>query len=109
MAVACGVDIIYIPDIQNILNDEQKLKKFFDASELTTTTAEHLAGIIAAKEAFFKAIGQIPRFREVQIAYEKSNKPRLVVSPELQQYESSDVSISHDKDYAIAFVVLEPI
>ncbi len=107
MTVLCGVDIVYIPGIQKILKDEMTMKKIFDPSELTTTTSEHLAGIIAAKEAFFKALGKVPHFRDVQIAYEKSHKPRLVVAPKLQTYRTCDVSISHDKDYAIAFVVLE--
>jgi phosphopantetheine--protein transferase-like protein len=107
MAILCGVDIIYIPGIKNILKDEKKLEKFFDATELTNTSAEHLAGIIAAKEAFFKALGEIPRFRDIQIAYKDSHKPYLIISPELQKYQSIDVSISHDKDYATAFVVIE--
>lgn len=107
MAVKCGVDIIYIPDMQKLFKNEATLQKFFDPTELTTDDMQHLAGIIAAKEAFFKALGQVPHFRDVQIAYEKSNKPQLVVSPQLKKYQNADVSISHDKDYAVAFVVLE--
>jgi phosphopantetheine--protein transferase-like protein len=107
MAVACGTDIIYIPGLQKIIKDEAMLDKFFDPKELIRTTSEHLAGIIAAKEAFFKALGVFPKFREVQIAYEKSGKPKLIVSPKFQTFTSCDVSISHDNDYAIAMVVLE--
>lgn len=107
MSFASGVDIIYIPGLQKMLKDESMLKKFFDPSELTPATPEHLAGIIAAKEAFFKALGIIPKFREVQIVHEKSGKPRLQVSPKYQNYISADVSISHDKDYAVGFVVLQ--
>jgi holo-[acyl-carrier protein] synthase len=106
MSLACGVDIIYIPDIQKILRDEVMLDKFFDPTEIHPATAEHLAGVIAAKEAFFKALGLIPKFRDVKITYEKSGKPKLLTSLS-QTFTSSDVSISHDKDYAIAFVVLE--
>lgn len=107
MAFACGTDIIYIPGIQKIIRDESMLDKFFDPAELSPSTPEHLAGIIAAKEAFFKALGILPKFREVEIGYEKSGKPKLIVSPQFQTFKSSDVSISHDKDYAMAFVVLE--
>ena len=107
MAVTCGVDIIYIPGLKNISRDEAMLNKFFDPKELTKTSIEHLSGIIAAKEAFFKALGIIPRFRDVQIGYEKSGKPKLIAAPSLQKFTSCDVSISHDKDYAVAFVVLE--
>ena len=107
MGVLCGVDIIYIPGIKHILKDEKRLEKFFDSTELTDTTTEHLAGIIAAKEAFFKALGEIPHFRNIQIAYQNSNKPYIVATSRLQTYRSIDISISHDKDYAIAVVVLE--
>lgn len=107
MGFACGVDMLYIPGITRILMDEAMLEKFFDSQELQRTDPEHLAGIIAAKEAFFKALGIIPKFREIQVTHEKSGKPKLVVSPKYQQFASIDVSISHDKDYAVAFVVLE--
>lgn len=107
MAIVCGVDIIYIPGLWNIIQDEAMLDKFFDPRELHPTTNEHLAGIIAAKEAFFKALGMVPKFRDVHITYEKSGKPKLVVAPHLQSFKSCDVSISHDRDYAVAFVVLE--
>ena len=107
MAIACGVDIIYIPGLQKIKQDEAMLNKFFDPKELSRSTPEHLAGVIAAKEAFFKALGIVPKFREVQVAYEKSGKPKLIVSPAFQKFISCDVSISHDKDYAVGFVVLE--
>ncbi|HSX09371.1 MAG TPA: 4'-phosphopantetheinyl transferase superfamily protein [Candidatus Saccharimonadales bacterium] len=107
MAVLCGVDIVYIPGIKKILNDASLLQKFIDPAELRTSTPEHLAGIIAAKEAFFKALGQVPHFREVSLEYSISHKPRLNVSPKFQTFDSCDVSISHDTDYAVAFVVLE--
>ena len=107
MAFVCGVDIIYIPEIKRLIRDESMLDKFFDPKELEKNTPEHLAGIIAAKEAFFKALGTVPKFRDIQITYEDSGKPQLVIPPQFQTFTSSDVSISHDKDYAVAFVVLE--
>ena len=107
MAIACGVDIIFIPGITKIRNDAELMEKFFDPAELTKMTIEHLAGIIAAKEAFFKAIGIVPRFRDITIVYTDTGKPKLLVTPEFHKYGSIDVSISHDKDYAIGFVVLE--
>ena len=83
------------------------LNKFFDANEIGIASSEHLAGIIAAKEAFFKALGKVPKFREVQIRHDPAGKPTLVVPPTLHTFSSCDVSISHDGDYAVAFVVLQ--
>lgn len=106
MRVACGVDLVYIPRIKSIIQNADQMEKLFDPKELVNKSEEHLAGIIAAKEAFFKAIGEVPRFRDVLIAYEKKGKPHLTISPTLQTFQAIDVSISHDNEYATAFVVL---
>ena len=116
MAIKCGTDIVYIPAIAKLLKDELMLSKFFHPSELTTpelstgkvrASMEHLAGVIAAKEAYFKALGIIPKFSEIQLAHEASGRPMIVATTALQTYKSCDVSISHDHDYAIAMVILE--
>ena len=113
MAILCGVDIVYVPKIKRLIGKEATLQKFFHATELGSigsksgSDAQHLAGIIAAKEAFFKALGLVPKFNAVKVDYETSGRPKLIVSPEFRTYKDCDVSISHDKDYAIAFVVME--
>jgi phosphopantetheine--protein transferase-like protein len=107
MAILCGTDIVHIPKVEGMLGNDAVLRRFFHASELSRSDAEHLAGILAAKEAFFKALGVLPRFQEVELLYEPSGRPKLVVSPEFKKFDSCDVSISHEKDYAIAMVVLE--
>ncbi len=119
MALLCGTDIVYIPDMIRVLKEEAVLKKFFQPSELivpelsdkqsnSNVSLEYLAGVIAAKEAFFKALGMVPKFLDVSIGYEVSGRPKLIVAPEWQaKYISSDLSISHDKNYAIAMVILE--
>lgn len=107
MKVACGVDIVHIPSVAKMLGRDELLKKFFHLSEVKNATAEHLAGFIAAKEAFFKALGIPPKFLEVQINTQQSGRPELIVSQEFKKFKNVDVSISHDKDYAIAFVIIE--
>lgn len=118
MSVRCGVDIVFIPDMMRLFKDEAVAKRFFLPSELLapelsrkdqkiSIPMEHLAGVVAAKEAFFKAIGRVPKFMDIEIAYEASGRPRLVVAPEWQTFKSADVSISHDNEYATAVVLLE--
>ena len=107
MNIACGVDIVYIPNIAKMEGKHALLQKFFHQNEIGNATAEHLAGLIAAKEAFFKALRTSPKFLEIQIKHKDSGKPEFIVSPEFKKFTSVDVSISHDKDYAIAFVILE--
>ncbi len=106
--IRCGIDIVYIPSLVNRLKDEAVLKKFFHANEVKNGSIEHLAGVVAAKEAFFKALGVIPKFLEVQIGYEPSGRPLIIAAPQWQKHIiNSDVSISHDKNYATAVVLLE--
>lgn len=117
MKIATGIDILYIPGMAKHLDDEQFLAKYFDHSEVASDTfnlgsvsseraAEHLAGVIAAKEAFFKALGKVPKFRDVVVAYENSGRPKIIPSPEWRVFEQCDISISHDSDYACAVAVL---
>ena len=102
MAVFCGTDIVHIPSIKRIINDDSLLKKYFHSSELGDI--EHLAGIMAAKEAFFKAIGTVPKFLEIEIQHESTGRPKIVTSI---KHKRCDMSISHDQDYAISMVVVE--
>lgn len=107
-----GIDLVHIAKMKKMLQNEAALKRVFHSSELETTnkksnTAEHLAGIFAAKEALFKAIGTTPQWLDVEVIHEISGKPKLNYSSDLtQKIQEADVSISHDEDYAIASVVL---
>lgn len=98
-----GTDIVHIPRVERLMRSEAALRRMFHPSELGS--AEHLAGIIAAKEAYFKALGTKPRFLAIEVGHEKSGRPLLKTG---MRHAACDLSISHDKDYAIAVVALEP-
>ncbi|MBS3176319.1 4'-phosphopantetheinyl transferase superfamily protein [Candidatus Woesearchaeota archaeon] len=69
--------------------------------------AEHLAGKIALKEAFFKAFEMKPRWLDLEVKETSSGKPKLIVYTVLiDKIEKMDYSISHDGDYAVAQVVV---
>lgn len=103
----CGIDLVHIPTLALTLKSMAVMKQFFHAAELDNTQPEHLAGVLAAKEAFFKALGVVPKFQDIQVAYEPSGRPTLLVAPQWQTFASCDVSISHDQDYATAVVLLD--
>ncbi len=107
MPIRCGIDIVHIPSLVPKLKSEITLRMMFHQVELKNSKLEHLAGVIAAKEAFFKTLGVRPKFLDVEVAYESSGRPYMVVSPEWQKFEEIDVSISHDQDYATAVVILK--
>lgn len=106
MSIRTGIDLVYVPAVRKMLGNDKTLSRFFHQSELQSDP-QHLAGIIAAKEAFFKALGAVPKFLEIEVVYAASGRPRIKSSPQLKNYKSCDLSISHEKDYAVAVVVME--
>jgi len=104
-----GTDVVYIPRIKKLLEQEKSLKKVFHKSEYKDFRAEHIAGVFAVKEAFFKAIGKKVNWLEIEIKNKKTGKPLLIISDNLRdkfKIKDVDISISHDKDYAIAQVLI---
>ena len=99
-----GIDIVYLPEFEKRL--KRSAAKVFLPIELSQNkTTESLAGIFAAKEAFFKALGRKENWLDVWIEKNKNGKPELfsdLASPLVKK----EVSISHAGDYAVAIVVL---
>ncbi len=106
MNIKCGIDLVHTREMEQIKKDDSLMAKFFHSKEIGNGTIEHLAGIVAAKEAFFKCLGILPKFLEIEILYEKTGKPHVVAPSHSTYYESIDLSITHEKDYASAIVVM---
>lgn len=108
MVLRTGIDIIHIPKLAKQAQTQGYLDKMLHPSEQHNLEPPHLAGIIAAKEAFFKAINQPLDWLAVEVEYEDSGRPKLNLSEQYDtQVSDLDVSISHDHEYAIAQVVIE--
>ncbi len=106
MKLKIGVDIIYIPKFKKLLKNEYFINKVFHKTETKRYEIQHLAGIFATKEAFFKALGENPKWLDVEII--SNGKPKInLVSKYKKIIKNLDISISHDKDYAIANVIIE--
>lgn len=56
MKTKIGIDIVYIPRFKALMQNKSFINKVFHASEIQDYRPEHLAGIFAAKEAFFKSL-----------------------------------------------------
>ncbi len=104
MQVRTGVDIVYLPAFERLAQNPAARKRVFHPSELARDKNEHLAGVFAIKESFFKALGKNPRFLDIEVVRGKG-KPS-VMYPSRYGIRSLDVSVSHEKDYCIASVVL---
>jgi len=99
-----GTDIVYLPRIQNdtafsryILTEEEQEEYLARGNERRKT--EYLGGRFAAKEAIFKAT-QDPEYLKYSILNDEKCRPYVKDHPEIQ------ISLSHDQDYAVAFVMI---
>ncbi len=125
MIYGIGTDIIEVERIKkNLLYGKDLKTKLFTDKEIAYCDekkrfAEHFAARFAAKEAFFKALGTGWRngfaFTEIEITNDQLGKPSIEVSGKikdfvnLQKITNIQLSISHIKDTAIAFVTLEKL
>lgn len=98
-----GTDLVRISRIEKSIKSESFLNKVFTEKEREyCKKAENFAGIFAAKEAYFKAVGtgiKLP-MTDVEILHNAAGKPFI------NGKENCDVSISHDGDYAVAAVII---
>lgn len=100
-----GIDIVYLPEFEEKLKN-LSMERFFLSHELSQNkSTASLAGIFAAKEAFFKAIGAKENWLDVWVEKTKEGKP-FIKSVFIKDGQKAEVSISHAGDYAIATVMI---
>jgi holo-[acyl-carrier protein] synthase len=114
-----GVDIIEINRIEEVIKRWGKtfLERVFTPSELKLcSNTSSLAARFAAKEAVLKAIGACDKgisWQDIEILAEGSGKPLVNLTGKAKfQADTSAISrislsLSHSKDYAVAFVIGE--
>jgi holo-[acyl-carrier protein] synthase len=124
MIYGIGTDLVEVARIQDSLDrfgdhfalrvlSEREMQEF----HLSNTKARFLAKRFAAKEAFAKALGTGIRkpatFENIGIGHDDLGKPVFDLAPELQacleikSIQFAHLSISDEKAFATAFVVLE--
>jgi holo-[acyl-carrier-protein] synthase len=103
-----GIDIVEIRRITDIVKryGDKFLNRVFTQQELDYVTKkrrmhESLAGRFAAKEAFIKAYGRKLGWKEIEVLQVKG-KPRISCGG----MDYQEVSISHERSYAVAVVVI---
>ena len=123
--ITTGVDMVYIPRVENALKryGARFIERVFTAREVAASHGypHELAARFAAKEAVAKALGvgmrvMSPlgvRWHEVETLRDRLGKPIVVLNgraaeraQELGLVEWA-VSLSHEREYAIAFVVAQ--
>ncbi len=123
MIAGIGIDIIEINRIRRVLEQNPAFRqKVYSEQEIAycETKADpclSYAARFAAKEAFMKALGtgwnHEVSWVEIETVVEDKSAPRLVISGRTKQtLESKSISnchlsLSHEKDYSVACVILE--
>ena len=122
MRILTGTDIIEINRIKESIESlgENFKNKIYTKKEIEYCESkrnakyQHYAGRFAAKEAIFKAVSELLNdkfeisWKDAEILNDINGKPNITfVSKELEEkIESIDISISHCKEYAVAYVVI---
>ncbi|MEA3493550.1 MAG: 4'-phosphopantetheinyl transferase superfamily protein [Candidatus Margulisiibacteriota bacterium] len=117
MTFAVGNDIVFIPDFEKSLSEPFKKRVF---SELEIDQIEkykacpliRYASTWAAKESVVKALRQVfdgglgLAWKDIQVIRENKIPGVRILMPRYSQLSFS-LSLSHDRDYAFAVVVLK--
>lgn len=123
MIIGIGTDIIEIERIEKVISRTSSfVEKSFTANEIEYFKAKGLkgnviAGNFAAKEAISKAIGTGFRgfgLKDIEVLRDELGKPIVKLSDKIYKLLDTEqfnihVSISHSKDNAIAYAVMEVI
>ncbi|MDR3283750.1 MAG: holo-ACP synthase [Treponema sp.] len=122
MITGTGCDIAKISRFERWVHNKALTRRFFHPEELgildrsPRQAAQSLAARFAAKEAYSKALGtgfHGLELRDICVVTGGNGKPSLAVHKSalgLLQKNGADtihLSLSHDGDYALAFVILE--
>ena len=111
-----GIDLVYVPRIEALLNKGPFLERFFTEDEIAyferRRSAQVVAGNFAVKEAFSKALGTGIRdfaLKDIEVLRDQLGKPVIRLGGELKdrKFRFLQCSISHDGDYATAIVIME--
>lgn len=114
--IGVGADIVRISLVKRILTMKpHHIPRLFHPDEIQYCEGRgplrfaSYAARFAAKEAFLKALGKRVSWNHVWVSVTHSGCPRLHLSETLQSRLPGIIpyiSLSHDGDYALAFVIL---
>lgn len=120
MKITCGTDIIEIDRVRKAIeeNQEEFLNRVFTQKEIEYCESrknakyQHYAARFASKEAIFKAIASafenkyILTWKDAEAVNDENGKPHVnFLNNKPKELEAIDISISHCKEYAVAYVI----
>ena len=123
MIKGIGIDIVEIKTIEKSISRSKRFKeRIYTANEIQYCEQkpfkfQHFAARFAAKEAVMKAMGigwdKGIQWKQIEVLSEYNGKPIIRVSGKAKDFlgkmklKNILLSLSHSKDYATAFVVIQ--
>ena len=123
--VGIGVDIIDNSRIKSLLKNDNFINRMFSKKEIffskkISNKINFFSKRFAAKEAFVKALGTGFRnnlnFKDIEVVNNKLGKPYYLINEKIKRLIKKKkkidkfelfLSISDEKDYSIAFTILQ--
>ncbi|MDR2101781.1 MAG: holo-ACP synthase [Treponema sp.] len=124
MITGIGVDVVHVHRLERWRNTPGLLERYFHSAELSAILAKGtgmnlaLAARFAAKEAFGKALGTGLAgivLKDIRVVNRHNGKPEIEVFGTAQRALDQSgagkvhISLTHERDNAIAMVVLETL
>ena len=125
--VGIGVDIIDNKRFKKLIKDKKFINRIFSkkeifASKKTLNKINFFSKRFAAKESFVKALGTGFRnklnFKDIEIVNDNLGKPFYLINNKIKQIIKKNkkianfelfLSISDEKDYSVAFTIIQKI
>ena len=124
MITGIGIDAVCVKRMERWVTNRKLLEKFFHQDEvayvssLGKSAAQSLAARFAAKEAFGKALGTglaNITLKDIMVINNVNGKPEIKLFNSAQNAfektgaNKAHISLTHERDSAIAMVVLEKV
>lgn len=116
-----GVDIVEIKRIEKVMDKRREsfYKKIFTWSEIDyirekNHNSKTVAGLFASKEAVSKLVGigiGSLGWRDIEVVHDDKGRPFIRINKKIEKLlndvdlNSIEISISHEKEYAICFAI----
>jgi holo-[acyl-carrier protein] synthase len=125
--VGIGVDIIDNKRFKKLVKDKKFINRIFSKKEISASKKKFnkinfFSNRFAAKESFAKALGTGFRnklnFKDIEILNDKLGKPFYLINNRIKQIIKKNkkianfelfLSISDEKDYSVAFTIIQKI
>jgi holo-[acyl-carrier protein] synthase len=125
--VGIGVDIVDNKRFKKLIKDKKFINRIFSKKEISASKKKlnkiiFFSNRFAAKESFAKALGTGFRnklnFKDIEIVNDNLGKPFYLINNKIKQIIKKNkkianfelfLSISDEKDYSVAFTIIQKI